>query len=176
MFKLFSNIPITFGQMCIFKTSVTAEITINGFQAVSILKSLPSTDYAYTCVNMCVYIPLKMRKGVEWIMIFFYLSIVQLFVIGYFCIVLHFSTTPKSNICVFFFLIQIPVKNRSYKILISTLLLWTFFSSSIVSQFLASVKTREKVVRKERYRREENRVMEIQFKMQTNLPFLLDSL
>lgn len=45
-----------------------------------------------------------------------------------------------------------------------------------MSQFPASVKTREKVVRKERYRREENRVMEIQFKMQTNLPFLLDSL
>lgn len=66
MFKLFSNISITFGQTKqVFKTSVTAEITINGFQAVSILKSLPSTDYAYTCVNMCVNIPLKMRKGVE---------------------------------------------------------------------------------------------------------------
>lgn len=45
-----------------------------------------------------------------------------------------------------------------------------------MSQFPASMKTREKVVGKERYRGEENRIMEIQFKMQTNLPFLLDSL
>lgn len=51
----------------------------------------------------------------------------------------------------------------------------TFSQVPCVSQFPASVKAREKAMGKQRYR-EENRVMEIQFKMQTNLPFLLDSL
>lgn len=51
-----------------------------------------------------------------------------------------------------------------------------FFQVPYVSQFPASVRTGEKVVREERYRGEEDRVMEIQLKMQTNPLFLLDSL
>lgn len=101
------------------------------------------------------------------------ISIVKLFMVEYFYTVLHFSTSPKNNI--YFKKFQISEKNRCYKILISASLLWIFFQVPYVSQFPASVKTREKVVRQERYR-EENRVMKMQFKMQTNLPFLLDSL
>lgn len=94
--------------------------------------------------------------------------------VEYFYKVLHFPATPNTNICSKKF--QTSGKDRSYKILVSTLLLGTFFRVPYVSQFPASVKTGEKMVRKERYIREETGVMEIQFKMQTNLPFLLDSL
>lgn len=112
MFKLFSNISITFKQICIFKTSVIAEITIYRFQAVSILKFLPYTDYAYTRVCLWVYTiedEKRSRMNSDFLL-YIHSKIICDWVFLHSFAFFHY--TKKQYI---FFENSEPVKNRSYK-------------------------------------------------------------
>lgn len=98
MFTLFPDISMTLEQICIFKTSVIAEMSLYKFQAVFILQSIPWIRYADRCTHVCIHnIEDEKMRRIQWIMSFLYTSIVKLFMVEYFYVVLHFSTTPKKN-------------------------------------------------------------------------------
>lgn len=99
MFTLFTDISMTLEQICSFKTSVIAEMSLYKFEAAFILQSTSWIQCADTCTHVCIYnIEDEKMRRTQWIMSFLYTSIVKWFMVEYFYVVCIFPPHQRKNI------------------------------------------------------------------------------